>query len=66
MITSRTCIISLTTLKASPFSLVKGDSVYAKIISVNVYGDSETYSDAGNGAVIQNIPDAPISLANDA
>jgi len=44
---------------------VKGESVYVKIISANVYGDSAKYSDAGYGAVIQNIPDAPISLIND-
>jgi hypothetical protein len=31
---------------------------------VNVYGESEQ-SDAGNGAVVQILPDAPISLAND-
>jgi len=39
------------TLKASPFSLIKDDSVYAEIISVNVYGES-VHSAAGNGAVI--------------
>jgi hypothetical protein len=49
---SRTCSVSLTTLRASPYSLVKGDDVYVKIISVNLYGDSATYSDAGYGAVI--------------
>jgi len=52
VISSRTCSVSLTTLKAAPYSLVKGDSVYAKIISVNAYGDSATYSVAGFGAVI--------------
>jgi hypothetical protein len=65
VISSRTCNVSLTTLKTSPYSLVKGESVYVKIISANVYGDSAKYSDAGYGAVIQNIPDAPISLIND-
>ena len=61
---SQTCSISLDTLKASPFLLVKGESVFAEIISINVYGSS-VYSSAGNGAVIQLVPDAPIDLTND-
>ena len=44
--------------------MIKDDSVYAEIISVNVYGSS-VYSSAGNGAVIQLVPDAPIVLTND-
>ncbi len=51
-------------MKASPYSLVKGDSIYVKIVSVNAYGDS-VYSIAGNGAVIQSVPDSPVSLTND-
>ena len=66
VISNRNCNISLNLLKASPYSLVKGDSIYAKIISLNFYGDSEVYSDEGNGAVIQLVPDAPINLLNDA
>jgi hypothetical protein len=63
IISSRTCNVSLSLLRALPYSLVKGDSVYVKIISVNVYGDSN-YSEEANGAVIQYVPDAPISLTN--
>jgi hypothetical protein len=37
-----------------------------KIVSVNFYGDSATYSEAGYGAVIEYVPDSPISLTNDA
>ena len=48
----------------SPFSLIKDESVFAEIISVNVYGSS-VYSTAGNGAVIQLVPDAPLNLSND-
>jgi hypothetical protein len=65
VINNRVCNISLSTLKSAPYSLTKGDSIYAKIISTNIYGDSVVYSEAGNGAVIQLVPDAPISLAND-
>ncbi len=35
-----------------------------KIISMNFYGDS-AMSLEGSGAVIQSVPDAPISLLND-
>jgi hypothetical protein len=51
VISSRTCSISLATLKASPYLLVKGDSVVAKIVSINVYGESNQSSE-GSGAVI--------------
>jgi len=51
VVDNRLCYVSLATLKAAPYSLVKAESVYVKVISVNVYGDS-VYSDAGNGAVI--------------
>jgi hypothetical protein len=51
VISSRTCSISLTTLKLSPYLLVKDDSVVAKIVSVNVYGDSDQ-SFQGSGAVM--------------
>ena len=45
--------------------MVKGDSIFVKIVSVNVYGESQQ-SSAGNGALIQTIPDSPINLVNDA
>jgi len=44
-------LVSLSTLRSSPYSLVKGNSIYVKIVSVNVYGDS-VQSTSGNGAVI--------------
>jgi len=64
LIASRSCSISLAILKASPYLLVKGDSVVAQIISVNIYGDSVQVV-TGSGAVIRDVPDAPINLAND-
>jgi hypothetical protein len=51
VITDKTCSISLATLKASPYLLVKDDSVVATIVSVNVYGESSQSSE-GSGAVI--------------
>jgi hypothetical protein len=44
VISSRTCSIYLATLKISPYLLVKDDSVVAKIVSVNVYGESDKSS----------------------
>ena len=61
-LTQTSCTVPVTTLKAAPFSLPWGASVYAKVIATNVYGNS-IESDAGNGAVITTTPDAPINLA---
>jgi titin len=44
--------------------LVWGQSVYAKLVAYNLYGDSET-SDAGLGAVIFTFADAPLDLVED-
>jgi hypothetical protein len=51
VVSNRQCNISLDTLKASPYSLILDNSVKAKVISVNVYGESEM-STEGSGAVI--------------
>ena len=64
IISTRICYLTLQSLRAEPYLLVKDDSVYVRIISENFYGDSID-SAAGNGAVIQYVPDAPISLQND-
>jgi hypothetical protein len=50
-------------VRAAPFNLVWGSSVFAKIIAGNVVGSSEA-SPIGNGAVILTVPDAPTNLAN--
>jgi len=59
-----TCTIPVAVLRANPFSLAWGSSVYAKVIASNVYGNSGL-SAAGNGAIITTTPDAPINLAED-
>lgn len=51
VVNNRECTISLQTLQAAPYSLLCGDSIWVKIISVNTYGES-VISEAGNGAVI--------------
>lgn len=40
VVANRQCTISLETLKAAPYNLVKDDSVNIRIVSVNTYGDS--------------------------
>ena len=49
-------------MKAAPFNLPWGESVYAKVIATNIYGDS-LISNEGNGAVIITYADAPTDLA---
>jgi len=40
-----------------------GDSIFAKVVAINYYGES-LESDAGNGAIIVFVPDSPINLQN--
>jgi hypothetical protein len=58
------CTIPITLLREEPFSLAWGDSLYAKVTAVNLYGSSSE-SLVGNGAVLLTIPDAPLNLANE-
>jgi len=62
--TATTCTIPVGVLRASPFNLPWGSSVYAKLFATNIYGNSEMSSE-GNGAIITTTPDAPINLAED-
>jgi hypothetical protein len=61
IVAARKCSVPLHVLTSEPYSLIKGNSVYAKIIAVNMYGDS-LYSQEGNGAVMIIVPDSPINL----
>ena len=60
-LTAVSCVIPVANLKAEPFSLDWGTSVYAKVIATNSYGNS-LESDAGNGAIITTTPDAPTNI----
>lgn len=55
------CTVQVSTLITSPFSLSWGSSIFAKVMAINVYGNSAT-SQSGNGAVIITYADAPLSL----
>jgi hypothetical protein len=50
-------------LYAAPFNLVQGNSVFAKVIATNIFGDS-LESEPGAGALIQIVPSAPTSVSN--
>jgi hypothetical protein len=63
VVTARQCSMQLATLKTAPFALTQGDSVWVRIVAINSYGESPQ-SEPGNNAVILNVPDAPIELAN--
>jgi hypothetical protein len=54
----------VSTLRVAPFNLYWGDSVYAKVVAINVYGDS-LESETANGAIIITYPDAPLFLEED-
>lgn len=64
IVSQKSCTVPVTTLRAAPFSLAYGSSIYAKVVAINEKGAS-TESNPGNGAIIITYPDAPISLAED-
>lgn len=51
-------------MTAAPFNLELGNTIYAKVVAFNYYGDSQS-SPEGSGSVIQLVPDAPVNLQND-
>lgn len=61
IIQTRRCTIPFDTLRAAPFSLPWGSSIYAKIVATNIMGNSLN-SIAGNGAKITREPDPPMNL----
>lgn len=59
-----TCTIPVSIFRTSPYDLPWGSDIYAKVITVNIYGDSLS-SVEGNGALIRTTPDVPTDLAED-
>ena len=64
IVAATSCSVPIATLRADPFLLPWGSSIWARIIATNVNGDSSASSD-GNGAIILTNPDAPYNLLND-
>jgi hypothetical protein len=63
VISSTSCIVDLDVLTATPFSLVLGDSITVTVMAHNLYGESLN-SEAGGGADIVLVPDAPLNFVN--
>ena len=57
------CIVTLESLRSSPYNLLIGNSIYLAVSATNDYGTSE-FSEIGNGGVIVLVPDAPKDLVN--
>jgi hypothetical protein len=64
IVLNRLCSIPISTLRLSPFSLAWGSTIYARVIAINVYGQS-TVSSTGSGTIILTNPDSPTDLEED-
>ena len=53
----------IATLKGIPYEIEWGASIFAKVIAINVAGNSLA-SNEGNGAVILTNPDPPTDVTN--
>lgn len=62
MIFNEFCNINFSTIVASPYNYNGGESVFAKVVAVNSYGETEQ-STEGNGATYTRVPDSPNNLA---
>lgn len=60
--TATTCVIPVSVLRAAPYNLDWGTSVFAKVVAINFYGSS-TESVEGNSGIIITTPDPPTTLA---
>ena len=59
VIANRYCVIPMQTLTSSPFNLVQGDIVQARVLASNVIGDSAFSQINSVGADIRGIPLQP-------
>lgn len=59
---NKECFIDVSTILAAPYNYDGGDSIWAKVSATNIYGESDQ-SIEGNDAYYTEVPDAPISLA---
>jgi hypothetical protein len=59
VIQSHSCSVFISDLRAAPYYLTWGSSIYAKVIAINRIGNS-LISPEGNGAIILTYPDSPL------
>jgi len=64
VVMNRKCVFPVSVLTEEPYSLTWADSVWARLTATNAYGTS-AYSEAGNGAILYTIPDAPFNLVEE-
>lgn len=62
VIANEYCLVQISTFLAEPYNYDGGDSVYAKVSAVNIYGESNQ-SEKGNDAYLTEVPDAPLNVA---
>jgi hypothetical protein len=62
IVTDKSCSVPIASLRASSFQLLWGSSIYAKVVAINLYGESVA-SEPGNGAIILTFPDVPLNTA---
>jgi hypothetical protein len=63
IISEHSCSVLISNLIVAPYHLSWGESVYAKVMAINIIGNS-LISGEGNGAIILTVPDSPTDLAN--
>jgi hypothetical protein len=56
-------VVPVTVLRAHPFNLEWGSSIWGKLTATNIVGTTAE-SQAGNGAIMLTSPDKPLDLAN--
>jgi hypothetical protein len=63
LIANTQCTIRISTLRAAPYLLQNGQSIYSKIIAINSVGSSEL-SDEGTGSsvFVPVTPEAPLNF----
>ena len=61
IVSTQSCSIPVSALRASPFYLSWGTMVYATVVAGNIVGDSLASAE-GSGAVILTVPDSPVSI----
>jgi hypothetical protein len=64
-LSARKCSVFISTLEGSPYLLVWGATVYAKVSATNIRGTS-SLSPEGSGGNIADSPDIPINFASTA
>jgi hypothetical protein len=63
IVSAQQCTVPISVLTSAPYSLSFGNSIFAKVVAINYYGES-LESDSGNGAIVVLVPDSPIVLAD--